>query len=137
MQHSDTVFRSIPGWFDRRRTHHLQTVPPTLNAFFQGMPIADDVDAPENVMLHCHSHGELTGTAWQVNHTSQVKSIAGVPNSEIVLTGSQFTDDQSVTSLDAQTGKVFWSSDILASWTYGVSVHEDGVVAFGCPFDTG
>ena len=78
-----------------------------------------------------------TGTAWQVNHTSQVKSIAVVPNSDIVLTGSQFTDDQSVTSLDAQTGKVFWSSDILASWTYGVSVHEDGVAAFGCQFDTG
>ena len=59
---------------------------------------------------------------WKVNHTSQVKSIAVIPDSWTVVTGSQFIDDPSVSSLSAETGQLFWSSEALAQWTYGVAV---------------
>ena len=83
---------------------------------------------------------------WVVNHTSQVMSMAtlSLPDGKgpALFAGSQYTSDQSVSSVDMQSGKLLWSSTALGQWTYGVAlspVHSgDGTRAlatFGCPFD--
>lgn len=88
-----------------------------------------------------------TPTLWLTNHSSTVKSIVPLvlDISPLVVTGAQFTSDECVSALHADTGKLFWSSTVLAEWTYGVAVQPDqganggsrGVAAFGCPFDPG
>ena len=77
---------------------------------------------------------------WITNHTSQVMSMKTLD--ALLITGSQFDSDQSVSSLDVKTGKVLWSSTTLEEWTYGVAVQPGssddssiGVAAFGCAFD--
>jgi hypothetical protein len=76
---------------------------------------------------------------WLTNHTSQVFSVQALPG--LLVTGSQYVDDPSVSVLHPTTGKLFWSQDPSAEWTWGVALQHahsggaQGLAAFGCPFD--
>ena len=91
------------------------------------------------MLPHLHVLVLLAAPLWLTNHTSQVKSMQ--TRGSLVITGSEFDSDQSVSSLNAQTGKVLWTSTALAQWTYGVAVSSEDaappcIAAFGCAFDT-
>ena len=103
------------------------------------------------MLLTMQISATLASPLWVSNHTSQVKSMSTIAfdgrAAPVVVTGSQFDADQSVSSVDMQSGRIMWSSNTLRQWTYGVAVRPasreaatpaaPSLATFGCQFDAG